>query len=255
MSSLNDVASSVNEAISKCHQAAEASRRAAVRCGELAEGAHNLGIAGTAAAASRLHQQIEEVADEVLHLAEDGATILGTINAIRTGRLESAHDPGSPAPPPSDRWITAEDRRAWFRERISNPATSRLLAGTSAWSAFQRKSVGIREVMLEGGGEHIWADDLALDPDAVVALEAKYVENAGRSMYEGRVSERAADFLFVDFDDEILRYAAVLRDPGNPVRRLRLIASTPEAARFLGERAQNIVGPSVDLDVRYESPS
>lgn len=83
-----------------------------------------------------------------------------------------------------------------------------------------------------------------MDPDTVVAAEAKFVSRPGRSLYEGDLPPTLADELLVPFDSEMTRYRAVIRDPDNPVRRLRLIASSPKAAEFLGARARRILGPT-----------
>src|SRR5690348_4611458 len=60
-----------------------------------------------------------------------------------------------------------------------------------------------------------------------------------------------ADRLLLGFDREIQRYGALVRNPDNPVRRLRIITSTQAAADFLGARARKILGPTIDLDVRH----
>jgi hypothetical protein len=89
---------------------------------------------------------------------------------------------------------------------------------------------------------------LAVDPDTIVAVEAKFVINPGRSLHEGK----APAFLWRDFDGELARYAKVVRHPDNPVGRLRIVANTRAAADVLGARARRILGDDIDIDVRYE---
>jgi hypothetical protein len=49
------------------------------------------------------------------------------------------------------------------------------------------------------------------------------------------------------------RYGELLKDPDNPIGRVRIIASTQTAAAFLESRARSILGPQADLQVRYTS--
>jgi len=81
-----------------------------------------------------------------------------------------------------------------------------------------------------GGETEIWADGLLVDEDAVVA-EAKFVTGSGRRMYEGHSSPNA-QFLLRPFDREIERYGQILRDPDNPVRRLRLVTARRSRPSF-----------------------
>jgi hypothetical protein len=111
---------------------------------------------------------------------------------------------------------------------------------------------GDREVLLGEGDDAIWADGLQIDPDAVVVAEAKFIESPGRnSMYEGDMPPGMVDRLLRGFDREIQRYGVLVNSPENPVRRLRIITSTPAAADFLGARARKILGPDIDLDLRH----
>jgi hypothetical protein len=95
------------------------------------------------------------------------------------------------------------------------------------------------------------ADGLTLDPDTVVAIEVKYVNKPNRSRYEGKAPAFMEARLFDEFDYEMRRYGAVIRHTGNPVGRLRIVASTQAAADFLGARARRLVGEGVDIDVQF----
>lgn len=150
-----------------------------------------------------------------------------------------------------DRWADAQDRRDWAQQRRTDPDRTKPVTSPEAWAIYQRRVTGATEVQLGEGDNEIWADGLQVDPDTVVVAEAKYVIKPERSMYEGRVSPRLIERLFRDFDDEMRRYGQLIKDPGNPVRRLRIIASTQAAADYLGARARRILGPDIDIDVRY----
>lgn len=125
------------------------------------------------------------------------------------------------------------------------------MTSDAPWAEYQRQVAGPKEVRLGKGDDVIWADGLTTDPDTVVVAEAKRVKNAGSGMYEGKVPPRILDRLFRGFDDEMRRYGELLKDPDNPVSRVRIIASTQAAAAFLEARARSILGPQADLQVRY----
>jgi len=120
---------------------------------------------------------------------------------------------------------------------------------------YQRAVAGDPEVSLECSErprDIIWADGLAIDPDTVVAIEAKYVVRPGRAIHEGTAPTFMQERGLRDFDGEMERYAQAIRYTGNPVGRLRLVTSTQAAAEFLGARARRILGDDIDLDVRHE---
>ena len=55
-----------------------------------------------------------------------------------------------------------------------------------------------------------------------------------------------------DFDGEVRRYGAVIRDGANPVSRLNIITNTERAADFLGTRARSILGSDIDIEVTVQ---
>lgn len=155
--------------------------------------------------------------------------------------------PNRPAAP----WTNAGRRQAWVNEWVSRPGHRQKVRSTADWAKYQRQHAGDVEIkLIAKDGEAIWADGLTVDPDAVVAIESKFVTNPQRSMYEGKVPDRLLDTLLRHFDQEIARYGAVIRDGANPVARLRIITNTADAARFLGKRARQILGAGIDLDVQ-----
>lgn len=152
-------------------------------------------------------------------------------------------------------WSDPVRRQRWVAERYADGNTSmRRPANLShpGDQAYQLRTAGPDEIRLvtPHGNQEIWADGLHVDPDGVVVVvDAKHVRSPGRSLYEGTVPDRMVDQLIRGFDGEMERYAAVIRDPGNPVSRLRLFTSTPEAVEFLTARARRLLGPDIDVDV------
>lgn len=152
-------------------------------------------------------------------------------------------------------WDDPVRRQQWVDARYTDPnlgnnGMRRPAAPQGDDLAYQLQTTGAEEIRLvTPKGDRIWADGLGVDPDGVVALDAKFVRNPGRSIYEGNAPDFVVDRAMKDFDDEILRYADVIRDPGNPISRLRLYTSTPEAATFLEQRARSLLGPNFDLQV------
>lgn len=55
-----------------------------------------------------------------------------------------------------------------------------------------------------------------------------------------------------DFDDEMERYGEAIGSPGNPVSSLTLVTNTPESVEFLGQRAREILGPDVELQIQLK---
>jgi len=95
------------------------------------------------------------------------------------------------------------------------------------------------------------ADGVALDPDTAVALEARFAGNPLASPYTGTSSQFGMDRVLSKFDDEMRRYGAVMADSGNPVTRLRIVASDPAAAQFLEARARALLGDRFDVVGEY----
>jgi hypothetical protein len=133
----------------------------------------------------------------------------GALLAVRTGSWDAA------------------SRRRWVDSRIS----SRAYRITSA-----------------DGRTSIPSDGLSLAPDGVAMVEAIHLHPAGAPLlYEGQAPPMLAERLLAPFDDEMRRYATVLRDPHNPVSRLRLVVASQLAGNLLGRRAREILGHDLDL--------
>lgn len=127
----------------------------------------------------------------------------------------------------SERWADPKVRKTWYDEFTSNPANRFEQPSQDDWADFQRRHAGQYEYELKTGNtdETVMADGLALDPETVVAIEAKFVDKPHRSMYEGKAPAFMEAKLFKGFDDEMRRYGAVIRHDENPVGRLRIVAS------------------------------
>jgi hypothetical protein len=182
-----------------------------------------------------------------------GSRTDGALRVRRTGDLVSGPDaePNPTQTQPETPWANADRRQAWVSEWVSRPGHRQKVRSTADWAKYQRQHAGDAEIkLIAEDGEVIWADGLTVDPDKVVAVEAKFVTNPQRSMYEGNVPDRLLDKLLRDFDQEMARYGAVIRDGANPVARLRIVTNTADAAKFLGNRARLILGASIDLDVQ-----
>jgi hypothetical protein len=130
-----------------------------------------------------------------------------------------------------------------------------LAVRTGTWDAASRRRwvdsrVGSRvyRITSADGRTSIPSDGLSLTPDGVAMVEAIHVHPAGAPLlYEGQLPPPLAERLLAPFDDEMRRYATVIRDPHNPVSRLRLVVASQAAGDLLGGRAREILGHDLDL--------
>lgn len=192
---------------------------------------------------------------------DHGDKIIGPQGAIdqseqQSDRMEASPDKINDARSEPDRWSDPDAGQAWVAEWTSEPEHIKLVTSAEPWAKYQREHAGDHEVKLttDNPRDKIWADGLAVDSDRVVAVEAKYVTNPDRSLYEGRAPSFMVDSLMKGFDDEMRRYGEIIRHGENPVARLRIVTNTEAAAAFLGERASRVIGEDVDLvvEVRKE---
>jgi hypothetical protein len=164
-------------------------------------------------------------------------------------------NPVAPARSPlAAAWRTPEARQQWVDTQLSpaNPNRRDTVTGGEP-GAYQRRVAGPDEVLLNPDldKQAIWADGISLDPDMVVAVEAKYVVEPGpQSMYEGagRRPRAVQEMLMRNFDTEMHRYGLALADPATPVGRLRIVTNTDAAAQYLGERARTLL-PHADVQI------
>jgi uncharacterized protein YukE len=152
------------------------------------------------------------------------------------------------------RWADPAERARWLDEHKSDPANRQSVTNQAPWAVHQRAVTGTDlETRLYGGGERIWADDAVLDPDAVAAIDVKYTGTPGASPYDGTANPFAQKIIMDKFDNEMMRYGAVITDESNPVARLRLSVTDQASADFLEARARGILGPDIDLQIVIES--
>lgn len=148
--------------------------------------------------------------------------------------------------PAGSAWADAAARERWVDELLNGP-DAHPQTSLEPWADYQRRVAGDWEVDLRGGGEQIRADGVAVDPDAVVAVDAKFTGSPGSSPYTGTAPPQMLDRLLRDFDDEVRRYGLVMADSSNPVARLNIVANTPESVAFLSARAERILGDGFDV--------
>lgn len=155
----------------------------------------------------------------------------------------------------AETWTDPAVRRQWVADRYADPNVGnagmrRPIYSSEDWAAYQARVAGDQEIrLITPAGERVWADGVRVDPDEVVALDAKFVEKpGGKSLYEGR----APDFVLNDFAAELRKYAQVIGDPRNPVGRLNVITSTPQARDFLTTWAAQKMQPWLPAGVKVE---
>ncbi|MGA5344612.1 ricin-type beta-trefoil lectin domain protein [Streptomyces griseoincarnatus] len=120
--------------------------------------------------------------------------------------------------------------------------------GSGANQAYQIRQVGSTEYHATGGGTQVWADGLDINTSEL--LDAKYVGKPGRSPYVpgGKVPEFIQAQVDEKMSDEFARYAAVINDPRNPLKGLRVITNEPGAVPyFRGLMQQHGIPGSVVL--------
>ncbi|WP_428836774.1 restriction endonuclease fold toxin-2 domain-containing protein [Streptomyces labedae] len=110
------------------------------------------------------------------------------------------------------------------------------------------RQVGSTEYHATGGGTQVWADGLDINTSEL--LDAKYVGKPGRSPYVpgGKVPDAVQAQVDEKMSDEFARYAAVINDPRNPLKGLRVITNEPGAVPyFRGLMQQHGIPGSVVL--------
>lgn len=227
--------------------------------GQVAEASGLVAVTGVASLMSRLRILRQRIVDllVVIDTVENdlgyevaAATGFGAPGQSGNGTGKGGRDSGTSGG--KERWSDPEAQQRWVNERMADPDNTQLVTGSSDWAKYQRRVAGDVEVRIGPKNGLIWADGVSVDPDGVVVVESKYVGQPGRSMYEGKTPPAILDTLLQQFDDEIERYGAVVRDPDNPVRRLRIITNTHDSVEFLGNRARRLLGSTIDVDVRYQ---
>ncbi|WNG23865.1 hypothetical protein F0U62_07365 [Cystobacter fuscus] len=114
-------------------------------------------------------------------------------------------------------------------------------AGASA--GFQQKHAGPEEVLVEGGGERVWADGARAD-DAHL-IEAKYIEKPDASPFvEGSTCPDAIrESIRSKEADQFSRYGAIIADPATPVVGLEVIVNEEQAIGYFKSLMQELRVP------------
>jgi len=97
---------------------------------------------------------------------------------------------------------------------------------------YQIKFAGTQEILVQGGGEKIWADGIRVKDGFL--LECKFIIKADRSPFiEGsQIPDFIREKIVNRVADEFFRYAAVINDPNTPINALEVIINESSAAPF-----------------------
>jgi hypothetical protein len=116
----------------------------------------------------------------------------------------------------------------WIRKSQRKPLASK----PEEPYGFQRKHAGPEELLVEGGGESIWADG-ARSSDAYL-LEVKFVEKPATSPFVigSSCADVARQAIRAKEAYQFSRYASVIRDPATPAVGLEVIVNDSRAVAF-----------------------
>ena len=94
--------------------------------------------------------------------------------------------------------------------------------------AYQSKTCGDTEFLIEGNGEKVWAD--GINETTNHAQDAKYVGDVRKSPYVENSS--APEFLQIKIKDEFERYSKVINADDNPLEGLEIFTNTEESSKY-----------------------
>ena len=94
--------------------------------------------------------------------------------------------------------------------------------------AYQSKTCGDTEFLIEGNGEKVWAD--GINETTNHAQDAKYVGDVRKSPYVENSS--APEFLQIKIQDEFERYSKVINADDNPLEGLEIFTNTEESSKY-----------------------
>jgi hypothetical protein len=103
---------------------------------------------------------------------------------------------------------------------------------------YQIKYAGTQEILVQGGGEKIWADGIRVEEGFL--LECKFIVQPDRSPFieDSQIPNFIREKIVTRVADEFVRYAAVINDPNTPIIGLEVIINEPSAAPFFQELLQ-----------------
>jgi hypothetical protein len=144
--------------------------------------------------------------------------------AVAGGRSGGERTPPEHAKP---KRVDLKAFKAWLDKVKRRPARQ-----DSEAFQYQRKHAGPEEMQVSGSGEQVWADGARLDSARVV--EVKHVGDAGKSPFipGSKCDEGVRLVIQRGVTDEFKRYAAVIKDPNNPIVALEVIVNDVRAVPF-----------------------
>ena len=97
---------------------------------------------------------------------------------------------------------------------------------------YQQRQAGPEEVLVQGGGEQVWADGARMDQARLV--EAKFIDTPEKSPFipDSKCNESVRRWVHQELFDEFRRYAAVITDPNTPAVALEVVTNDARAAPF-----------------------
>jgi hypothetical protein len=123
--------------------------------------------------------------------------------------------------------VNLEAFARWVRQAQRRPAQS----SPEAYR-YQQRQAGPEEILLEGGGERIWADGLRMDTARLV--EVKFIAAPEKSPFieNSQCNARVRAIIQEEVTSEFRRYGAVLADSSTPAVGLEVIVNDARAAPF-----------------------
>jgi hypothetical protein len=103
---------------------------------------------------------------------------------------------------------------------------------------YQIKYAGPQEILVQGGGEEIWADGIRVADGFL--LECKFIVHPDRSPFieNSQIPNFIRQKIVNRIADEFFRYAAVINDPNTPIKALEVIINEPSAIPFFQKLLQ-----------------
>jgi hypothetical protein len=103
---------------------------------------------------------------------------------------------------------------------------------TPAAYNYQQRHAGPEEVLVQGGGEQVWADGPRVDKARLV--EAKFVDAPEKSPFipDSKCDAKIRRWIHQELTEEFRRYAAVIADPRTPAVALEVVTNDARAAAF-----------------------
>ena len=172
-----------------------------------------------------------------LATAQGFSTSLAVVGAPRSSATAPALAMAGGPPPPSIMEPTqgkppkAVDPEA-FAQWIQR-SRKRLARNSPEAYRYQQQQAGPEEILVQGGGEQVWADGARIHEARLV--ETKFVDVPEKSPFipDSKCNENVRRWVHQELFEEFRRYAAVISDPGTPAVALKVITNEARAVPFL----------------------